>query len=107
MTATNTPFPWTSREVDDRVRAAVKHYWSGRSGQATKQQDAGGEDSHIRFKAGVEIPGFYRPTKKWDVVESVSGRSTRRASPMAGLSLFSRRRTRIYEARSSLSQTSK
>lgn len=99
MTATNTPFPWTSREVDDRVRAAVKHYWSGRSGQATKQQDAGGsdsgarsevtggqhlngfvnlmcelvrlagyEDSHIRFKAGVEIPGFYRPTKKWDVV---------------------------------------
>ena len=52
-----------------------------------------------RFREGAEIPGFYRPTKKWDVVESVSGRSTRRASPMAGLSLFSRRRTWIYEAR--------
>lgn len=29
---------------------------------------AGYDDSHIRFKTGVEIPGFYRPTKKWDVV---------------------------------------
>ena len=98
-TSRNAPFPWTSRQVDDRVRAAVRRYWSGRSGQATKQHAegaadtgarsevtggqhlngfvellcelvrlAGYDDSQIRFTAGVEIPGFYRPTKKWDVV---------------------------------------
>jgi hypothetical protein len=99
MNPSHSSFPWTSRQVDDSVQAAVKHYWAGRLGQATRQQEAGAsdtgsrsevtggqhlngfvdlicdlvrlagyEDSHIRFKAGVEIPGFYRPTKKWDVV---------------------------------------
>ncbi len=29
---------------------------------------AGFAESEVRFKSGVEIPGFYRPTKKWDVV---------------------------------------
>ena len=29
---------------------------------------AGFSDEEIRFRAGVELPGFYRPTKKWDVV---------------------------------------
>ena len=29
---------------------------------------AGFSDAELRFKSGVEIPGFYRPTKKWDVV---------------------------------------
>jgi hypothetical protein len=99
MAAMNTPFPWTSREIDEQVRAAVTTYWAGRSGAASKQLQAGSsdtgsrsevtggqhlngfvelicalvrlagyDDSHIKFKTGVEIPGFYRPTKKWDVV---------------------------------------
>lgn len=29
---------------------------------------AGFDDGEVRFRAGVELPGFYRPTKKWDVV---------------------------------------
>ncbi len=31
-------------------------------------RSAGFTDEELRFKSGVEIPGFYRPTKKWDVV---------------------------------------
>lgn len=94
-----TPFPWGPVEVQQRVADAVKFYWKGRSGAASKQlasgpkdtgarsevtggqhlngfvdlictlvKLAGYDDTHIRFKTGVEIPGFYRPTKKWDVV---------------------------------------
>ena len=29
---------------------------------------AGFAEEEIRFRSGVEVPGFYRPTKKWDVV---------------------------------------
>lgn len=29
---------------------------------------AGFRDDELRFRAGVELPGFNRPTKKWDVV---------------------------------------
>jgi hypothetical protein len=29
---------------------------------------AGFAGDEIRFRSGVEIPGFYRPTKKWDLV---------------------------------------
>lgn len=29
---------------------------------------AGFGAAEIRFRTGVEVPGFYRPTKKWDVV---------------------------------------
>ncbi len=29
---------------------------------------AGFAEDEIRFRSGVEVPGFYRPTKKWDVV---------------------------------------
>jgi hypothetical protein len=35
---------------------------------------AGYEESDVRFRTGVEIPGFYRPTKKWDVVVVRDGR---------------------------------
>src|SRR5215217_2438388 len=31
-------------------------------------QAAGFAKEEIRFRSGVEVPGFYRPTKKWDVV---------------------------------------
>lgn len=29
---------------------------------------AGFTSEELRFKSGVELPGFYRPTKKWDVI---------------------------------------
>jgi hypothetical protein len=29
---------------------------------------AGFTSEELRFKRGVELPGFYRPTKKWDVI---------------------------------------
>lgn len=31
-------------------------------------EEAGFAEGEIRFRSGVELPGFYRPTKKWDVV---------------------------------------
>jgi hypothetical protein len=31
-------------------------------------REAGFTADELRFKSGVELPGFYRPTKKWDVV---------------------------------------
>lgn len=35
---------------------------------------AGFRDDEVRFKQGVELPGYYRPTKKWDVVVVRKGR---------------------------------
>ncbi|MBX3704600.1 MAG: restriction endonuclease [Steroidobacteraceae bacterium] len=35
---------------------------------------AGFTASEIRLRAGVELPGFYRPTKKWDIVVVRGGR---------------------------------
>lgn len=36
--------------------------------------DAGFERSEVLRRAGVELPGFYRPTKKWDLVVVSGGR---------------------------------
>jgi len=103
MTSAN--FPWTDRELTERVHAAVSSYWAHRSTQAAKQhmtgtadtgarsevtggqhlnafvavlcdliRAAGFLDEEVRFKTGVEIPGFYRPMKKWDVVVIRKGR---------------------------------
>jgi hypothetical protein len=30
-------------------------------------RSAGFSDTEVRFKSGVELPGYYRPQKKWDV----------------------------------------
>lgn len=35
---------------------------------------AGFGDDEIRFRTGVEIPGYYRPAKKWDIVVMRGGR---------------------------------
>nr|WP_240978834.1 PaeR7I family type II restriction endonuclease [Longimicrobium terrae] len=35
---------------------------------------AGYQSSELRFKSGVELPGFYRPTKQWDIVVVRNGR---------------------------------
>ena len=81
-------------DLDSRVRAAVKHFWKTRSQQATRtgSRDKGGRSavtggeqmagfvSGVRqilmdvglpeediFESGgdVQLPGFFRPTKKW------------------------------------------
>jgi hypothetical protein len=31
-------------------------------------KEAGFSGLEVRFKTGVEVPGYYRPTKKWDIV---------------------------------------
>src|SRR5690606_4020694 len=35
---------------------------------------AGYESDHVRFKTGVDLPGYYRPMKKWDIVVIRNGR---------------------------------
>ncbi len=94
-------FPWTTAQIQDKVTAAVKRYWDTRSGQASSgaqdtgsrsavtggqhlngwlellvelTRSAGYTDSEIRTSGGVEIPGFYRPNKKWDLVVCRQGR---------------------------------
>lgn len=98
-------FPWDERELQQRVRSAVAHYWAARGSQATKQYEtgtrdagarsevtggkhldeflallidvvrrAGFSDEDLRFRTGVELPGYYRPTKKWDLVVIRAGR---------------------------------
>jgi hypothetical protein len=37
-------------------------------------RQAGFQPGEIRFRGGVEVPGFYRPTKKWDLVVIRDGR---------------------------------
>ena len=92
-------FPWTEAELANRLTAAVKAYWTGRSGQSQSQgkrgvRDAGtrgevtggqhlngflkilveaarsagfGEDE-VRLNTGIELPGFFRPQKRWDMI---------------------------------------
>lgn len=90
-------FPWTDEELQERLRFAVIGYWTGRSGQAGKQADgtdhgrrgevtggrhlrayeklfeelfraAGFQEHEIRKGSRVDIPGYYRPTKQWDLL---------------------------------------
>jgi Restriction endonuclease XhoI len=96
MSRSSKEFPWTHAEVAAHVGKAVTHYWGKRSGQAKKKTNldagsrgevtggqhlnafvqllceliyaAGFTNDEVRFKSGVELPGYYRPTKKWDVV---------------------------------------
>jgi hypothetical protein len=35
---------------------------------------SGFETADLRYRSGVELPGFYRPQKKWDVVVARNGR---------------------------------
>lgn len=75
------------RMWDTRVAQAAKQFASGRldagsRGTATGgrhldafadllaelAREAGLQPGEIRFRSGVEVPGFYRPTKQWDLV---------------------------------------
>jgi len=87
-------------QIEGRLRAAVKHFWSTRETQAQKQgsssgsKDAGARsavtggaqmngfinlvrdllcenglpNAHVYCEKYVEIPGWYRPEKKWDLL---------------------------------------
>jgi len=90
--------------LDKRVAAAVKDYWTTRSGQEKKQKKSGRKDQgaraavtggaqmdglvriaadiviaggikpeHVFFKRAIELPGFFRPTKKWDLLVVQNG----------------------------------
>ena len=92
-------FPWTEEQFALRLRAAVKTYWTGRSGQSKSQGKRGVKDAgtrgevtggqhlnavlemlvetaraagfsndEIKLNAGIELPGFFRPQKRWDVI---------------------------------------
>ena len=89
----------SERRLKSGIIKAVKHFWSTRSGQAKRQQDAGRSDQGSRgavtggkqmdgfvvlvrdivMTAGLseecihtssclELPGYFRPEKKWDLV---------------------------------------
>jgi hypothetical protein len=87
-------------EIEKRLQAAVKHFWSTRETQAQKQGSASGSKdagarsavtggaqmngfinlvrdllcesglpkAHVYCEKYVEIPGWYRPEKKWDLL---------------------------------------
>ena len=80
---------WTARSgQSDRQREAGEIVDAGTRSEVTggKHLDgfctiiceliraAGFKDSEIRFQNGVELPGFYRPLKKWDIVVVRDGR---------------------------------
>ena len=86
------------KDIEKRVGAAVAHYWKTLSAQSKKQRkgdaDRGGRaavtagkqmdgfckliasiladngmpQAHIHLDKKLELPGFFRPTKKWDLV---------------------------------------
>jgi len=86
------------KNIEERVGAAVAHYWKTLAAQSKKQRkgdaDRGGRaavtagkqmdgfcqliariladngmpQAHIHLDKKLELPGFFRPTKKWDLV---------------------------------------
>lgn len=92
-------------EIESRVRAAVKQFWTTRETQAQKQGASGGKDAgfrsavtggaqmngfinlvrdllcgnglpeaHVYCDKFVELPGWYRPEKKWDLLVVADGK---------------------------------
>jgi len=87
------------RDIEERIRQAVSHYWATRTAQQHRQQKSGRVDQglrsavtggaqmdgfiqlfteiitgaglqseHIYRKQSLELPGFFRPTKEWDLL---------------------------------------
>ena len=79
---------WEARGVQSERQKGAGVTDTGRRGEVTGGQhlnafrdlicelirSAGFTDDEIRFKRGVELPGYYRPTKKWDIVVVRDGR---------------------------------
>jgi hypothetical protein len=73
---------WTTREQQAERQLSTGTIDAGTRGSVTggRHMDAfasllgdlaaaaGFHSSEVRFRSGVEVPGFYRPTKKWDLV---------------------------------------
>jgi hypothetical protein len=73
---------WGTREAQAAKQAAAGKKDAGTRGTVTGGKhldpicnllsdlvrEAGFSADEIRFKSGVELPGFYRPNKKWDLV---------------------------------------
>ncbi len=83
---------------EDRVRKAVRHYWSTLDAQAHRQKSSDSDRGHraavtggkqmdgfcelvqwlvakngmpeasVYFRRNIELPGFFRPTKRWDLI---------------------------------------
>src|SRR5260370_7388346 len=94
-----------SPQIEERVRAAVKHFWNARETQGQRQgsesgsKDAGARSAvtggaqmngfvnlvrdllcesglaraHVHCEKLVELPGWYRPEKKWDLLVVADG----------------------------------
>ncbi|MEZ6066639.1 MAG: PaeR7I family type II restriction endonuclease [Planctomycetaceae bacterium] len=87
----------SNRRLKRGVSNAVRHFWDTRTGQARKQTDAGRTDQGSRgavtggkqmdgfvawfkssltpdcrpmpsLRTSIELPGYFRPEKKWDLV---------------------------------------
>jgi Restriction endonuclease XhoI len=95
-----------SPKLDNRLRAAIKHFWNTRETQAPKQgissgtKDAGTRsavtggaqmngfvnlvrdllyesglpEAHVYCEKYIELPGWYRPEKKWDLLVVADGK---------------------------------
>lgn len=87
-------------DLETRVSCAVSHFWSTRQGQATSSPGQGGERDAVaggaqmdgfvelvgqllidaglpdatiyRRRKTLTIPGFFRPTKSWDLIVVVN-----------------------------------
>lgn len=73
---------WTVRDDQGRTQSKSGRRDAGARGEVTGgkhldafsgllvevAQAAGFADSEIRLKTGVDLPGYFRPTKKWDIV---------------------------------------
>lgn len=92
------------RHVEKRAREAVAHYWNTLDAQSRRQQaghaDRGGRaavtggkqmdgfcalvnrllidngmpEAHIYANKQLQLPGFFRPTKKWDLIVVYGGK---------------------------------
>ena len=90
------PMPPVLKNIEKRVQRAVAHYWTtlGRQGKRQKGRDTGTRSrvtggkqmdgfadlvadiiaenglsrAHIHVDKTLELPGFFRATKKWDLV---------------------------------------
>src|SRR6266699_5477461 len=92
-------------KLDNRLRAAIKHFWNTRETQAQKRglssgsKDAGARSAvtggaqmngfinlvrdllwesglpkaHVYCEKRIELPGWYRPEKKWDLLVVADG----------------------------------
>ncbi len=79
---------WKGRQDQQTKQAQVGKPDAGSRGAATGGRqfniledllrehltDAGVDDKAIRTRSGIELPGYYRPEKKWDLLVVESGR---------------------------------